>query len=103
MIVSDDDLWVELEESREIASHFNATFTTLKNAGHINADSGYGKWNQFINNPSFIALVHYYKDKSIPKISIPVQHPYHFEKLKSFDTYWNKDFIDANLKKMQGD
>jgi len=44
MIVSDDDPWVELGEAKQIASHFNATFTTLENAGHINADSGYGKW-----------------------------------------------------------
>jgi len=44
MIVSDDDPWVKIEEAKEIASHFNATFTTLVNAGHINADSGYGKW-----------------------------------------------------------
>jgi predicted alpha/beta hydrolase family esterase len=44
MIVSDDDPWVEAEEAKNIASHYNATFTTIKDAGHINADSGYGKW-----------------------------------------------------------
>jgi len=44
MIVSDDDPWVKIEEAKDIASHFNATFTALENAGHINADSGYGKW-----------------------------------------------------------
>ena len=44
MIVSDDDPWVKIEEAKNLASHFNATFTTLENAGHINADSGYGKW-----------------------------------------------------------
>jgi len=31
-------------EAKNIASHFDATFTTLEKAGHINVDSGYGKW-----------------------------------------------------------
>ncbi len=44
MIVSDDDPWVALDEAKNIASHFSANFTILENAGHINADSGYGKW-----------------------------------------------------------
>ncbi len=44
MIVSDNDPWVKLEEAKEIASHYDATFTSIENAGHINADSGYGKW-----------------------------------------------------------
>ena len=44
MIVSDDDPWVKLDEAKEIALHYDATFTTLENAGHINEDSGYGKW-----------------------------------------------------------
>ncbi len=44
MIVSDDDPWVKLDEAKNIASHYNATFTTIKNAKHINGDSGYGKW-----------------------------------------------------------
>ena len=45
MIVSDDDPWVKMEEAQNIASHYNATFTSIQNAGHINADSGYGKWD----------------------------------------------------------
>ncbi len=44
MIVSDNDKWVELDEINDIAKHFDAILTVLKNAGHINADSGYGKW-----------------------------------------------------------
>jgi len=45
MIVSDDDPWVKLDEAQHIASQYNASFTVLENAGHINADSGYGKWD----------------------------------------------------------
>ncbi len=44
MIVSDDDPWVKLDETKKIASHFDASLTILKNAGHINDNSGYGKW-----------------------------------------------------------
>jgi len=45
MIVSDDDPWVQMDEAKKLANHFRATLTILKNAGHINADSGYGKWD----------------------------------------------------------
>jgi len=45
MIVSDDDPWVALDEAKNIATQYNASLTILKNAGHINADSGYGKWD----------------------------------------------------------
>ncbi|OQX49816.1 MAG: hypothetical protein B5M46_03410 [Epsilonproteobacteria bacterium 4484_20] len=44
MIVSDNDPWVEMEEAETIASRIGASFTIIHNAGHINADSGYGKW-----------------------------------------------------------
>jgi len=44
MIVSDDDPWVQMDEAQKLARHFDATLTILENAGHINADSGYGKW-----------------------------------------------------------
>jgi len=43
-IISDNDPWVELEEAEEIASQVGANYTVIHNAGHINADSGYGKW-----------------------------------------------------------
>jgi len=61
------------------------------------------QFDQFLDNTSFIALVHYYKDKSTPKITMTAKHLYHFEKLKRFDIYWNNDFIDDSLKKIQGD
>ena len=44
LIVSDTDPWVSIEEAQNIASHYHATCTIIKDAGHINADSGYGKW-----------------------------------------------------------
>ena len=43
-IVSDNDPWVELEEAEHIASQVGANYTIIHNAGHINEDSGYGKW-----------------------------------------------------------
>lgn len=44
MIVSDNDPWVQMEEARSLAEHYNTPLTVLENAGHINDDSGYGKW-----------------------------------------------------------
>jgi len=44
LILSDNDPWITTEEAKEIASKINASFTIIPNAGHINADSGYGKW-----------------------------------------------------------
>jgi len=44
IVLSTNDPWASVEESKNIASHYNAKFTTIKDAGHINADSGYGEW-----------------------------------------------------------
>ncbi len=44
IIVSDNDPWVTLDEVQSIASQYNASLRVLENAGHINADSGYEKW-----------------------------------------------------------
>ena len=44
LIVSDDDPWVKLDEAQAVAAHIGAKMTILENAGHINTDSGYGKW-----------------------------------------------------------
>ena len=44
MIVSDTDPWVKMDEAKEIASHYAIPLTIIKDAGHINDDSGYGKW-----------------------------------------------------------
>ena len=44
MIVSDNDPYIEVEEAQMMAKHYDIPLTIIKNAGHINADSGYGKW-----------------------------------------------------------
>jgi len=44
MIVSDNDPYIEVAEAEEITKYYDIPLTTIKNAGHINADSGYGKW-----------------------------------------------------------
>ena len=44
MIVSDNDPYIEIEEAQNMAKHYSMPLTIIKNAGHINADSGYGKW-----------------------------------------------------------
>jgi len=44
LIVSDNDPYVALLEAKETAAHFDIPLTILRDAGHINADSGYGKW-----------------------------------------------------------
>jgi predicted alpha/beta hydrolase family esterase len=45
MIVSDTDPWVKMDEAKSIAANIGAEFTTIHNAGHINDESGYGKWD----------------------------------------------------------
>lgn len=44
IIVSDNDPWVKMQEVKKIAEHYDIPLTVLENAGHINDDSGYGKW-----------------------------------------------------------
>ena len=44
MIVSDNDPYIKIAEAETMAMYYNIPLTIIKNAGHINADSGYGKW-----------------------------------------------------------
>ncbi|SFZ98638.1 hypothetical protein MNB_SV-5-420 [hydrothermal vent metagenome] len=44
MIVSNNDPYIEIDEAKSLAEHFNIPLKIIENAGHINADSGYGKW-----------------------------------------------------------
>ncbi|GIT99296.1 alpha/beta hydrolase [Sulfurovum sp. TSL1] len=45
MIVSDNDPYIQVGEATSIAQQYDIPLTVIKDAGHINADSGYGKWN----------------------------------------------------------
>ncbi len=45
IFVSDNDPWVKIAEVEEIAQYYDASLDVLENAGHINADSGHGKWD----------------------------------------------------------
>jgi len=49
LIVSDNDPWVSVDEAEALAKEINATYHVIENAGHINTDSGHGKW-EFIEN-----------------------------------------------------
>ncbi|MEA3455550.1 MAG: alpha/beta hydrolase [Campylobacterota bacterium] len=49
MIVSDNDPYMDIDEAKAIANHYKIPIEIIKNAGHINADSGYGKW-EYIEN-----------------------------------------------------
>ncbi len=44
LIVSDNDPWIKLEEAESMAEKISANYKVIENGGHINADSGYGKW-----------------------------------------------------------
>lgn len=44
MIVSDNDPWITVDEATGLAAHYDIPLTVVENAGHINADSGHGKW-----------------------------------------------------------
>lgn len=44
MIISDNDPYIEVDEAKSIADHYAIPIKIIKDAGHINADSGYGRW-----------------------------------------------------------
>jgi len=45
LIVSDNDPWIKLDEAEHIANAIGASYRVIENGGHINADSGFGKWD----------------------------------------------------------
>jgi len=45
LIVSDNDPWIKLDEAEQIANTIGASYRVIENGGHINADSGFGKWD----------------------------------------------------------
>ncbi len=46
LYVSDNDPWIEIDEAKQIAEHYDATLHILHDAGHINTESGFGKWEE---------------------------------------------------------
>ena len=49
LIVSDSDPWIKLDEAQSMAKSIAANYTIINDAGHINADSNYGKWELIEN------------------------------------------------------
>ena len=45
LIVSDNDPWIKLDEAENMAKAIDAQYIVIENGGHINADSGFGKWD----------------------------------------------------------
>ncbi len=46
VVASADDPWVSLERARFFADSWGSELIDIGNAGHINAASGYGEWEQ---------------------------------------------------------
>lgn len=44
MIISDNDPYIDVKEAEILSKHYNIPLIVINDAGHINADSGYGKW-----------------------------------------------------------
>ncbi len=44
VVASSDDPYVTLERAREFAAAWGSKLVEIGNAGHINADTGYGEW-----------------------------------------------------------
>ena len=49
VLVSDNDPWITTEEAESMAKSVSASYRVIADAGHINADSGYGKWELIEN------------------------------------------------------
>ncbi len=50
LVVSENDPYMELDEAKQLAQTFRCEIEVLHNAGHINADSGYGEWSWILEN-----------------------------------------------------
>jgi uncharacterized protein len=46
VVASTNDQWVSLERANYFADCWGSEFVNIGDAGHINADSGHGKWQQ---------------------------------------------------------
>ncbi|NPA66179.1 MAG: serine hydrolase family protein [Epsilonproteobacteria bacterium] len=48
LIISDNDPYMDLDEAKELQKSLHVDMQILHNAGHINADSGFGEWKSFL-------------------------------------------------------
>jgi len=44
MVVSDNDPYIDIDEAKSLSEHYNIPLQIIKDAGHINAESGYGRF-----------------------------------------------------------
>jgi uncharacterized protein len=45
LVASNNDSWATINKSKEIATNWGSNLLFVNNAGHINAASGFGEWN----------------------------------------------------------
>jgi len=45
VVASTNDPFCNIDEAKEFANRYSADFKVLEDAGHINSDSGFGKWD----------------------------------------------------------
>jgi predicted alpha/beta hydrolase family esterase len=50
MVVSTDDPYITMDEAQELKKSLKAKINILQNAGHINSDSGFGKWEWILQD-----------------------------------------------------
>jgi predicted alpha/beta hydrolase family esterase len=46
VVASTDDPWVSIERANFFADNWGSQLINIGNAGHINADAGFGKWDE---------------------------------------------------------
>jgi len=48
LIVSDNDVYLDIDEAKMIADKYDIQLEILHEAGHINSDSGFGEWKYIL-------------------------------------------------------
>jgi predicted alpha/beta hydrolase family esterase len=46
IVASSNDKWISLERAQHFAHHWGSELINIDDAGHINADAGFGEWNE---------------------------------------------------------
>ncbi len=46
VVASTNDVWVTLERAKFFADSWYSAFVNMGDAGHINAEAGYGEWKE---------------------------------------------------------